>query len=341
MEKSNDKKINIKKIINTSIGILISVVAVLIFVKGIDVTIFGKHILIEKLDIKQILSIIKNVDPFYLVLALIFSQIPFVFRARRVCDIIGYEKLSFKKSLHYNVLGFGMNNVFPARAGEFYKAYLIKKNANISMISSLGGLLIERIYDGFMMSVFFLGSVFVIENRILPDSAIMKILPVMKGISYLGLFGVVLAFCFVLIFRKSKRIPLVSQKISDFILKEISVIDSFLIKDNFKSYVSILSNSAMIWFFLGFGVHLLLLSFGVDVISIADSFFTEGVIGFSVALPQAPGYVGVFQIGTATALGSLGISVAEAQSVAIILWFIQIIPVALSFIFLFLIGKKG
>ena len=57
-----------------------------------------------------------------------------------------------------------MNNVVPARAGELYKTYLIKKRSNIGFVSALGVLIVERLYDGFMMSLFFILSVFLVQD---------------------------------------------------------------------------------------------------------------------------------------------------------------------------------
>jgi len=340
----NDKEkdsFNLKKVINITVGLLISFFAIYFFITGIDIHLFSFHIKLDKLDFSKIFEIVKGIDPYYLFLSIFASQIPFFFRALRIRDIIGKDKITIKESLHLTVIGFGMNNVIPARAGEFYKTYLIKKRANMGFISALGVLVVERLYDGFVMSLFFIISVFIVQDRLVEGSAIIKLLPLLKTFAYIGLSGFFLSIIFVLGFRNSKKIPLVSEKISNFIIKEIGMIDSFLIKKNKKELFSIILNSIFVWLGLGLGLYFLLIAFGISESGIAGAFFTEGVIGFSVALPQAPGYVGVFQIGSSTALGSLGTNVTVAQSMAIILWAVQIIPVTIVFFILFIIGKRN
>jgi uncharacterized protein (TIRG00374 family) len=46
------------------------------------------------------------------------------------------------------------NNVFPARAGEVLRAYVLKKDDDVSMSASLATILVERIFDGLVMLLF-------------------------------------------------------------------------------------------------------------------------------------------------------------------------------------------
>ncbi len=51
-------------------------------------------------------------------------------------------------------IGYFGNNVFPFRAGEVLRSYLLKREENISFVSSLTTVLIERIFDGLTMLLF-------------------------------------------------------------------------------------------------------------------------------------------------------------------------------------------
>ncbi len=46
------------------------------------------------------------------------------------------------------------NNVFPARAGEVLRAFVLKKDDDVSMSASLATILVERIFDGLVMLLF-------------------------------------------------------------------------------------------------------------------------------------------------------------------------------------------
>ena len=46
------------------------------------------------------------------------------------------------------------NNVFPVRAGEVLRAYVLKRDEDVSMSASLATILVERIFDGLVMLLF-------------------------------------------------------------------------------------------------------------------------------------------------------------------------------------------
>ncbi len=51
-------------------------------------------------------------------------------------------------------IGYFGNNVYPARAGEVLRAYVLKRKADIPMSASLATILVERIFDGLVMLLF-------------------------------------------------------------------------------------------------------------------------------------------------------------------------------------------
>jgi hypothetical protein len=52
-------------------------------------------------------------------------------------------------------------------------------------------------------------------------------------------------------------------------------------------------------------------------------------LALAVALPQAPGFIGVFHIAIQKTLDVFGVGLSSAQSFAIILWAVSIIPVTI------------
>src|SRR5436190_18317968 len=64
-------------------------------------------------------------------------------------------------------IGYMGNNIYPARAGEVLRAYVLKKRAGVPMSASLATVVIERLFDGVVMLLF----VFVSLPRLeaLPD----------------------------------------------------------------------------------------------------------------------------------------------------------------------------
>ncbi len=52
------------------------------------------------------------------------------------------------------VIGYMGNNVYPFRAGEVIRAYVLKRNEEVSVSASLATIVIERIFDGLVMLIF-------------------------------------------------------------------------------------------------------------------------------------------------------------------------------------------
>jgi len=52
------------------------------------------------------------------------------------------------------VIGYMGNNVYPFRAGEVIRAYVLKRNDGVSISASLATIVIERIFDGLVMLIF-------------------------------------------------------------------------------------------------------------------------------------------------------------------------------------------
>ena len=52
------------------------------------------------------------------------------------------------------VIGYMGNNIFPFRIGELLRAYVLKRNEEVSISSSLATIVVERIFDGLTMLLF-------------------------------------------------------------------------------------------------------------------------------------------------------------------------------------------
>ncbi|MBI4769518.1 MAG: flippase-like domain-containing protein [Chloroflexi bacterium] len=51
-------------------------------------------------------------------------------------------------------IGYMGNNIYPARAGELLRAYVLRRKAGVPVSASLATILIERIFDGVVMLMF-------------------------------------------------------------------------------------------------------------------------------------------------------------------------------------------
>ncbi len=118
-------------------------------------------------------------------------------------------------------------------------------------------------------------------------------------------------------------------------LKErlVNLLHSFILGlqvfDNKKQVLWICAMSLIIWFLNAVSVYILCYSFNIDL-SFAGACFVTVCLALAVALPQAPGFIGVFHIATQKSLDVFGVGLSSAQSFAIILWMVSIIPATLA-----------
>ena len=52
------------------------------------------------------------------------------------------------------VIGYMGNNIYPFRAGEVIRAYVLKRKESVSISASIATILVERIFDGLVMLLF-------------------------------------------------------------------------------------------------------------------------------------------------------------------------------------------
>jgi uncharacterized protein (TIRG00374 family) len=108
-----------------------------------------------------------------------------------------------------------------------------------------------------------------------------------------------------------------------------SFIAGLQILDNKKQLLWIGILSLIIWFFNAASVYVLCYSFNIGL-SFAGACFVIVCLALAVALPQAPGFIGVFHIATQKSLAIFGVGLSSAQSYAITLWALSVIPVTLA-----------
>ncbi len=64
------------------------------------------------------------------------------------------RKISLSSLFPVVVIGYMGNNIYPARAGEILRAYVLKRREGVSISSSLATILVERVFDGVVMLFF-------------------------------------------------------------------------------------------------------------------------------------------------------------------------------------------
>jgi uncharacterized protein (TIRG00374 family) len=234
-------------------------------------------------------------------------------------------------------IGLMGNFIFPARAGEFIRAYLLGRREGISKSAAFATVVVERLFDGLAiisflgLAPFFLGET--------DGAAIAKFKWI--GIAVLLIYLALLVSLFVL----SHHREVVSRYLIDspparrwkIVRRFFEIVQKFteglaVLKSTGDIVVS-LALSFLIWGLAGTANYLMMLS--VDLtLPLYAAFFLVVLQSFGVMVPS-PGFVGSYQYAHIVALGVYGVSESVAFSLAILLhagFFIIITALGLFFL---------
>lgn len=342
-------KIGKKKIILV-IGILISVVSTWLFARHIE---WG-----------LLLTALKDANYIYIIPSIIVSLLVFVVRAIRWKSLISpIKKISFNTMFSAISIGFMANNILPARIGEIIRASFLGKKVNVKITSCFATVFLERIFDLFGLLVFTIVILILVPS---PDSGeklnvsndnSVHASQTVEGVQsqaeksdsksflqtlkkWIGVFaGVgVMAICalaFVVIYPNKMRwiffklFFVFPHRIRDKLMVLVdSFISGFQILENKWQVVWIFFLTIIVWILIAVSTYILSFSFNLGL-PLTGACLVTISIAFAVALPQAPGYIGLFHLATQKTLEIFNIEIISSQSFAITLWAMSVIPITI------------
>lgn len=226
-------------------------------------------------------------------------------------------------------IGYMGNNVFPARAGEVMRAYVLKRKENISMSASIATIVVERIFDGLVMLLFvFVGLPFS------PISANLRTFVIVASVLFLGalLVFMVLASRPDWTYRAyaatvRRLLPPRLQQSADGLLERFLAGLRFL--SGPRAVLMIFLTSVFIWLAetakYWFVMHGFVALDGGFPVPFFVLMLMNGIVNLATTIPSAPGYVGTFDAPGVAVLAAYGVDKGLAFGYTIVLhaalWF--------------------
>jgi uncharacterized protein (TIRG00374 family) len=123
---------------------------------GLIVTVVCLYFVFRGIDFGKLANIVKGINIPLLLVAVGLYLCGYYLRAVRWHFLLKHIKdFKAQELFPYLVIGFMANNILPARAGEFIRAYLTGRSKGISKSSAFASIVIERVFDGLVMIFFF------------------------------------------------------------------------------------------------------------------------------------------------------------------------------------------
>jgi uncharacterized protein (TIRG00374 family) len=227
------------------------------------------------------------------------------------------------------VIGYMGNNIYPFRAGEVLRSYVLRRQEDVPMSASLATVIVERVFDGLVMLVFVFAA---LPLAPLPSESI-RWLVVGASIAF---FAAVVIF-FGLAAAPERAMQLVSWFSGHFTPERfrqrlIHTAGRFLAGleslRSFRNVLMIFFTSVLIWLLETVKYWFVMHAFNFEI-----SFFAlmlmNGVVNLATTLPSAPGYVGTFDAPGIAVLSLYGVEEALAGAYTLVLHAALWLPITL------------
>lgn len=230
------------------------------------------------------------------------------------------------------VIGYMGNNVYPARAGEVIRAYVLRRRDEVAFTASLATIVVERIFDGVVMLFF----VFV-ALPFTPLPPALRQVVVLSSLLFLGLL-----VAFFLLAASPRRSQAIYNWAIDRLLppewqgRARGALDRFMeglrCLRSGRDVAMIFVTSVAIWLTETVKYWFVMHGFGF-VVPFYVLMLMAAVVNLATTIPSAPGYVGTFDKPGIAILQGFGVAGAVAAGYTLVLHAALWFPITLLGIF--------
>jgi len=313
---------------------------------GIFISLLFLYLAIRGLDLEYVWESIKTIDFWWFIPGILSYFAGVLVRAQRWSILLkGKKRQTALQLLPSICIGYLGNNVFPARAGEFLRAYHLKEKQEIPFATSLASIIVERIFDGLVMVIFILIGLPAFLGQLENGS--------LTGLLNWILIGGSVLFCIAFVVVLISAIfPQKAKKVFDFIFLHIlprkahdkyhAVLNRFFDGlDALKSPLQILhvfTLTIIVWLFETGLYWSVQQAFHFDL-PFSHLLLLNGALNILSSIPSAPGYIGVFDAPGISILSAMGVASESAAAYILTLHAALWLPITIvGFVFFF---KEG
>ena len=288
------------------------------------ITVVALYFAFRGIDWSMLLHYLKGASPALLLLAILGTCLSYILRAWRWRYLFAEKAITFFDACCVLILGFFMNNVLPARAGELVRAHLGAKVTGQTRTLVLATIASERLADGLTISIMFVAFAFGLGNQELSSELL-----------YVAVFFAAATICVAIVLVNRpllfKLVEKITQRInspaSRYTANRIQVFLNGLSPLYSRRGAPLISSwSLIIWMVELLVYYLIERAYGVTLPVPATVLFLVAV-NFSSLIPAAPGAIGVIEAVTTAALVSIGVEKELALSMVLTQHVIQYIVV--------------
>lgn len=269
------------------------------------------------INIGDVWTQIRNANPVYLALAFVAYYGSFPFRAARWRRLLtnagihngeGHDVPGIRGLTEIYLLGWFANCVVPAKLGDAYRGYLLKKNAGPSFSRTLGTIFAERLLDVVALVVIMMLSALFVFHGSVPAS-LRPWFVVGAVLVVIGIGG------FVVLLTAGHHLQrLVPRR---FRVNYLTLAEGIVTSFSRTGFLAVAGLTLLVWLLEGVRVYFGAQAIGVDL-SFSAAIFVALLASLLTTVPFTPAGMGFVEGGTVLAVKLFGVTAAQATAVAIV-----------------------
>jgi uncharacterized protein (TIRG00374 family) len=270
---------------------------------GLVVTLVLLYLVFRQVDFKSLLAALVHAQYYWLLPALLVYLLGYLVRGVRWKYLLrSIKDIPWPRLLPPLLMSFMVNNLFPARAGEFVGAYILGQRENISKSSAFATVIMQRAYDGLVMVLFAGLVLFLIDLPRTPANAkfvdlvnlVINLTTAIFLVLFVLLFGMItwkeLAIKMLGVFTRllPDRLRQPLERMAHSFINGLSVLRSP--QDSLLAFAL----TALAWSGETAAYYFILRAFGLSLPFYA-AIMLMAVVNLGIMIPSSPGYVGPFE----------------------------------------------
>jgi len=304
---------------------------------------------LKNVPANELINSFQKIEYLYLFPAALIILASYVVRVYRWHVLVTHIKI-VPVSLLFPPMMIGfLGNMLPMRAGEIFRAYLLKKKTNIPFIKSLATVMIERMFDVLMLNILFTWVLVFYSDQFGSGNIWLGLAPKDIAYSFGFLSGFTLFLLLILIYLITYRTKILFR-----LIEKLGAPFPFSLTNKFNHWVESFAQglssirdktvllkvglySLLDWTLIVFAAYPLYLAFDLDNKTIESMLVLAVTVPVFMTLLPTPSFIGSVQAGVFVALHEImGEDAAVAAAYGMVGWaWTVIIQIMLGLYFLF------
>ncbi len=309
---------------------------------GLAISAFFLYWALKGKDPAEVWRAVRQADPWLFAASVVVVTLTFPARAFRWRVLLGAAVQSRPRLYPVwlaTAIGFMANNVLPARAGEVARAWAGSRLVGLPTTTALSTIAVERVFDGVVVVLMLAIG---IAAPGFPDGVELRGVSVQAIAASMGaLFVVALGVLALAAHYPERALGIGDAAIHTLLPGRVAALAAKIMRNLFaglsvlrsgRDFARVLGWSFVVWGTNVVSYNLAFAAFHLPNVPLSASLVLQGIVVLGVAVPSAPGFVGLFEAAVIAALAIYGVpgDTAFGFSVALHMsWFIPITALGL------------